>query len=323
MKVNRMDKKQFVSVGKNGIRAKIIADSICNGKRMTTFELEFFRFILPEFNTHRALSKNLQSSRAVPLKTSIALVKENPAIPVHFGKNQPGMVSKEEFEGTELESVKALWKVALDQVISVATVLDFYKPHKQWAARILEPFTITKAVVSGTNWDNMLWLRDDEEAQPEFQVLGSCINECFANSTPVQLQPGHWHLPYVDFTLKDNGYNDIEQIFTDPNGNVLTLEEAKQISASCCAQISYRKLNDTKEKALEIFGKLFSGRKPHMSPTEHQATPVPLNVKPYDISTWPEGVTHVDRAGSLHSGNLDGWIQYRQTLPNNVFVKTA
>lgn len=306
-------------IGKNGIKATIIADSIFNGKRMTTFELEFFRFILPEFNTHRAISKNLQSSRAVPLKSSIEQVKENPAIPVHFGKNQPGMMSREEFEGSELEAMKQLWNVALTQATSIATVMDYHKPHKQWAARILEPFMITKAVASGTDWDNLIWLRDDEEAQPEFQEAASLIHQLLDRYRPIELPVGAWHLPYIRTVFV--GHNKVA--YFDSNGDELGLDEAKKISASCCAQVSYRKLNDTKEKALEIYGKLFSGRKPHMSPTEHQATPIPLNVSPFNPMSWPEGVTHVDRMGGLHSGNLTGWIQHRQTLPNNVFVKGA
>lgn len=306
-------------IGKNGIKATIIADSIFNGKRMTTFELEFFRFILPELNTHRAISKNLQSSRAVPLKSSIQMVKDNPAIPVHFGKNQPGMMSREEFEEPELEAMNQLWNVALTQATSIATVMEYHKPHKQWAARILEPFMITKAVLSGTDWDNLLWLRDDEEAQPEFQEAASLINQLLASNQPVTLPVGAWHLPFIKMIFVGN--DKVEYI--DSNGEVLTLEEAKKISASCCAQVSYRRLNDSKEKALEIYGKLFSGRKPHMSPTEHQATPIPLNVSPFNPLSWPEGVTHVDRMGGLHSGNLSGWVQHRQTLPNNVFVKGA
>lgn len=304
---------------KNGIKVTVIADSISeSGKRMTTFELEFFRFILPELNTHRAISKNLQSSRAVPLKSSIQMVKDNPAIPVHFGKNQPGMMSREEFEEPELEAMKQLWNVALTQATSIATVMEYHKPHKQWAARILEPFMITKAVLSGTDWDNLLWLRDDEEAQPEFQEAASGISLALQQSTPILLMSGQYHLPYINQVFHDQ-----KQTFLDSNGEELTLEDAKKISASCCAQISYRKMNDSKEKALEIYGKLFSGRKPHMSPTEHQATPIPLNVSPFNPMSWPEGVTHVDRMGGLHSGNLTGWIQHRQTLPNNVFVKGA
>lgn len=301
--------------GKNGISATIIKDSIApNGKRMTTFEWEFHRFVLPENNTHRALSKNLQSSRAVPLKTSIQAVIDNPANPVHWGKNQPGMMSREEFTGEELELAQSLWKQAADNAVSVSNALEVLKPHKQWAARILEPFSLTKAVVSGTNWDNFFWLRDDEEAQPEFAELAHCAHRAMNASLPTLLEVGEWHLPYVATIVSSNGLK-----YIDSNGEPLTLDEAKKISASCCAQISYRKLNDSKEKALEIYGKLFSGRKPHMSPTEHQATPICQTTKPFDTSTWQDGVTHVDKMGGLHSGNLKGWIQYRQTLPNNVY----
>ncbi len=35
---------------------------------------------------------------------------------------------------------------------------------------------------------------------------------------------------------------------------MLTVEEAKAISASCCAQVSYRVLNNTKEKAPIFMG---------------------------------------------------------------------
>jgi hypothetical protein len=74
---------------------------------------------------------------------------------------------------------------------------------------------------------------------------------------------------------------------------------------------------------LEIFSKLFSGAKPHMSPTEHQGTPLALlhAHHPWNPEQWQDGVTHVRKDGTLCSGNFAGWIQYRQTLPNNVYVK--
>ena len=44
------------------IKAKIIADSLSpQGKRITTFELEYCRFLHAEFMTHRAISKNSSS----------------------------------------------------------------------------------------------------------------------------------------------------------------------------------------------------------------------------------------------------------------------
>jgi len=74
------------------ISAEVIADSISpDGVRITTFELEYPRFIHAELMTHRAFSRNAASSRAIPVARMIELVKENPAMPNHWGKNQPGM----------------------------------------------------------------------------------------------------------------------------------------------------------------------------------------------------------------------------------------
>lgn len=307
-------------LGKNGISAKIICDSISeSGIRMTTFEWEFHRWILAEANTHRAISKNLQSSRAIPLSKAIEMVVENMAEPTHWGKNQPGMQSKEELTGDDLKSAKKLWASTIGYLLSSVQKLSDIGAHKQWAARLLEPGVMTKGVFSGTDWDNLLWLRNDEDAQPEFKELARCTQECLDQSVPRQLLPGEWHLPYVEVRLEDNRI-----IYEDSEGVLLSLEDAQKISASCCAQVSYRRLNELKSKALEIYHKLFAGRKPHMSPTEHQATPIfstSVNV-PWNPQSWENGVTHVSRDGVLHSGNLTGWVQYRQTLENNVFKRT-
>lgn len=311
-------------IGKNGIKVKVIADSIAaNGKRMTTFELVYHRYVHSEFLTHRALSKNASSSRAVPLKTAAEHVAENPAIPVHWGKNQPGMQSKEQLSGIELSAAQELWQKSIETAIDTAGQLQQLNAHKQWAARVLEPYQLIKVVVSGTDWDNLLWLRDDEEAQPEIEELARCIQIAFDTNIPVKLYHGEWHLPYID-TYRDPLMDDALH-YLDADGNPLSLEDAKKISASSCAQVSYRRLNDSKEKALEIYNKLFSGRKPHCSPLEHQSTPIDLSIPgvnlPWDTKTWESGITHVRKDGTLCSGNLAGWIQYRQTLPNNVFVK--
>lgn len=311
-------------IGKNGIKVNVIADSIAvNGKRMTTFELVYHRYIHSEFMTHRDLSKNASSSRAVPLKTAAQHVADNPAIPVHWGKNQPGMQSKEQLSGIELSAAQEIWQKGIENAIDMVGQLQEIESHKQWAARPLEPFQMIKTVVSGTNWDNIQWLRDDEEAQPEFEELARCIQIAFDTNIPVKLYHGEWHLPYVD-TYRDHMMDDTLH-YLDASGMPLSLEDAKKISASCCAQVSYRRLNDSKEKALEIYDKLFSGRKPHLSPTEHISTPIDLSMYdvniPFNPKTWESGITHVRKDGTLCSGNLAGWIQYRQTLPNNVFVK--
>lgn len=304
--------------GKNNIVARIITDSIYNGHRMTTFELEYNRWILAEVNTHRVISKNSASSRAVPFEKMTEMIDAAPAMPVHWGKNQAGMTAKEELSDNDISVAKTSWISAKNAVMTFSKHLYSMNLHKQVINRLLEPWSMMKTVASGTDWGNLLYLRDDEDAQPEFRELAICIRKCLEDSVPTELKVSEWHLPYVTTTRIDGVIK-----YLDSTGSGLELEEAKKISASCCAQVSYRRLNETKEKALEIFGKLFSGRKPHMSPTEHQATPIKkrLSVNEiFDFSTWEDGITHVDRNCVLHSGNLSGWIQYRQTLPNNVYV---
>ena len=79
------------------ISAKIVADSVSgHGIRLTTMELNYPRFIHSEFMTHRMFSRNAASSRAIPIEKMLEQVQENPAMPIHWGKNQPGMQAREE-----------------------------------------------------------------------------------------------------------------------------------------------------------------------------------------------------------------------------------
>lgn len=306
--------------GQCGISAKVIADSVnASGNRMTTFEFVFPRIILAEVNTHRMLSKNAASTRAVPVDSIIKMVEDEPAMMVHWGKNNPGMSSKEELTGYELKAAKNTWIAAAKSAISFVKLLTdklTINGHKQWAGRILEPFTMTKQVISGTEWANFFWLRDHPDAQPEFAELAKCAKLALEQSVPQLLSAGEWHLPYVPY--KDGEYWLDEE-------TTIPLEDAKKVSVSCTAQVSYRKLDDTLEKAQKIFSMLNIGSKEkpcHASPLEHQATPMKeSSIEDYqnicdNLDTWENGITHVRRNRSLWSGNLHGWIQYRQLNDN-------
>lgn len=129
-------------------------------------------------------------------------------------------------------------------------------------------------------------------------------------SVPVSLKPGEWHLPYID-TVR-NAITGKLQYFVD--GDELTLAEAKTISTSCCAQVSYRNLDKNLYKAEQILARLADRDDPHLSPFEHQATPM----VPYDevgpIEGWEKGVTHMDKNAQFWSANFQGWIQNRQLM---------
>ena len=293
------------------IEAKVIAASknAYTGREILTFELDYPRFIHAEIMTHRMFSRNAQSSRAVPVSKTLE-VNQEWVKPVVWGKNKSGMSSAEELDGVFLDSAKALWDCAAKEAFTYSKRLSDTGLHKQWSNRLTEPFSRIKVVVTATEFDNFFWLRDDPDAaQPEIVELARKMKQAYDSAVFVELKQGQWHLPYVEtrMTRKDG------QLYFDSNGNELTEMEAVEISASCCAQVSYRKLDDSKEKALQIYERLFSGPKPHLSPVEHQAFAFdPDKVKHY--SPWPKGITHQDRNGNYWSGNFADFIQYRQIL---------
>ena len=296
------------------INVKVIADSITPwGKRITTVEWEYPRYIHAEIMTHRMFSRNAQSSRAVPVQKALEIIEQSNVEPLVWGKNKAGMSSTEFLEGDALGLAKSWWNRAKREALACSRGLIEVGLHKQWSNRVTEPFSTIKVICTATEWDNFFWLRDDPDAaQPEIVELARKTKKAFEDSVPVVLLPGEWHTPYVDFKFVNEGENLREQVFLDSEGNLLTLEDALKISASCCAQVSYRKLDETKEKAIEIYERLFSGPKPHLSPVEHQAQVVTID------TDWPNGVTHVDKYGKFWSGNFQGWIQYRQLLQSSL-----
>lgn len=329
---------------RGNFEVKIIADSVGQRSgRITTFELTYPRFIHSEFMTHRVFSRNAMSSRAVPIKKMVELVRKSPAMPVRFGANQPGMQDK----GTEHDGLvylpqyekgmtgRCAWEEAADQACVIAEALDAAGYHKQVANRLIEPFQMMKTVMTTTEMDNFLWLRVDADADPSIEVLAQLMKEALDSSEPEWLQPGTWHTPYVDHVYGFGPEGDAH-IFEgycvldeQDRPVMLTEEEALRISASCCGQVSYRRLDSTKDKALDIYTRLVAGKKVHASPFEQQAKEVEetfedvedgqkmVNV-PWCPDSWEKGITHADRKGNLWSGNFKGYIQHRQLIPGHV-----
>ena len=302
--------------GKGGISAKIIKHSIGNEKEIITYELVYPRFFHSEVMTHRMLSKNAASSRAIPVKTMLELIASNPAKPIQWGKNQPGMQAAENFTGNEADYIDSLWARGVNEVVQVAQKMADYGVHKQITNRITEFCSFIKVVMTGTEYNNFFHLRYHPDAQPEFYELSRCMKEAKDLSAPQLLKPGQWHLPYVDIKFT----NDIATYWV--GDEEVDLETAKMVSASCCAQVSYRKLDDSIEKAKMIYQRLIESEPAHASPVEHQATPMSYGtlVNPLNIWNWEPGTTHVRSDMSLWSGNFCRWIQFRQLIPNQAKV---
>lgn len=321
-------------------KAKVIAHSKSSVtcKEIVTFELEFPRIILAEFNTHNALSKNASSSRAIPVPTMLQQVRENPASPTRFGAANTGMQDKGahsdlvlmpcDVHGEYAVTHKEAWFDSAQITADLAERFHKAGYAKQICNRLIEPFQMMKVVMTATELNNFFWLRDHDAADPTIADLARKIRDALDASSPVVLNPGEWHVPYYNSgywkphkevdNLRSVGEPCVE---VDVFGH--SLEHALVISASCCAQVSYRKLDDTIEKAKSVVARLnLQGEEPdqpvHASPLEHQNSPTPEYCESFKPETWVDGITHVDRDGMLCSGNMKGFVQHRQLVPNHV-----
>jgi len=109
------------------IRATVVADSINEfGNRLTTLLVVMPRYILAEFNTHRMLSKNSASSRAIPFKKMVEMVKTNPFIPMAWQKDHKGM------QGTEYLSKIEKYQLSGFASALIDTLQTFDKESKDY-----------------------------------------------------------------------------------------------------------------------------------------------------------------------------------------------
>ena len=302
------------------ISAKVICDSISpSGVRLTTLELQYHRFVHSEMMTHRIFSRNASSSRAIPVEKMLKQVKENPAIPIHWGKNRPGMQAREEcnnlvtmdwdyYNDCECTGTREMaWKEAADNAGSKARAFGFAGYHKQVVNRLLEPFQWISVVVTATEWDNFFKLRLHKDAQPEIQELARCMKTAMNESIPVELQPGDWHLPYVRSDIQEDelweGLNTVCPVFN--------YEKAIKCSVARCARVAVLKHDGTYpsiEDDLKLYDRLVGSSPEHASPCEHVATP--MDNPSFDIP----GISHMDKFGNYWSGNFKGWRMYRKIL---------
>jgi thymidylate synthase ThyX len=266
------------------IKVDIVADSKnMVGDRLTTFVLEFPRFILPEFATHRMFSKNAASSRAIPIEKMIKQVETNPAMPVWWGKNQSGMQAKEElsnedifvkndniFDGKgKLDIAKESWIRARNSAIGYVKFLNSIGLHKQIANRLLEPWFNIRIICSATEYQNFFALRVHPDAQPEIRVLAEKMLEEYNKSVPKQLKNGEWHIPFSDKIDR----NRLMEVWKRGNQIWGLGELEKKIAIARCARISYHNYEgkDDYEADIKLCDRLFGSVPRHLSPTEHVA----------------------------------------------------
>src|SRR5690606_38587141 len=216
-------------------QVKILADSDAGGVRLTTVEATFPRIILAELNTHRMLSRNSASSRAIPVKKRIKAVLSCPFVPEAFGANKAGMQAGAKLGGWKARFARWTWVLAAYAACAFAWVFSKLGVHKQWANRLLEPFSWHTAIISATEWQNFFNLRCHPDAQPEIRRIAEMIRDAMAANEPVPLAEGDWHLPLIEAC----DFEAVEQTLQEGESFYVLWERLVKTSVGRCARVSY------------------------------------------------------------------------------------
>lgn len=324
-----------------GFEAKVILKSVAKvtDVRLNTVQLVYPRFIHAELMTHREFSRNASSSRAIPVAKMIEQVRNNPAMPIHWGANQPGMQAEREqstpicvpselkllfwteemgqhqddLPKTDLFTSPQKWWCFLGKLQAIgAEAYSEAGYHKQVVNRRLEADQWMHTIVttaSFTNWDG---LRRHKDAQPEIKHLADICAESVANAPDQVLKCGEWHLPYIqasDWHAASDFLQKGRIIRSMPSRDE-QIKVLMKVSAARCARVSYLTHDGqapTIEADLALFERLAGSQPIHASPLEHQATP--------DSKSWVSRMNKYDWDNPELHGNLPGWIQHRKLIP--------
>jgi hypothetical protein len=250
------------------IEAKVVAHSSHPGcPDLFSVQLRYPRFIHAEVMTHRVFSRSASSSRAVPIWRMILSVLRDPAMPVSWGSNRPGMQAGADLTGWRLWIVRSIWMLGCYMAVALAWVAMMAGAHKQIVNRILEPWAHISVIVTATDWHNFFVLRIHPAADPTMRALAVAIRAAMDQSKADFVPSGHWHSPYAE----------------DP-----------QEGAAYCARVSYLNHDGTKpSRAANLkLAKLLRDQQ-HMSPFEHQAKPTP-GYRHANLSGWKSQRVMID-----------------------------
>lgn len=239
------------------------------GDVLSTLLLRYPRFLHSELLTHRAFSRNSASSRAIPTKKLIRDVQRNPAVPIYWGKNQPGMQAGEEINASVFARSNAdafwapktreeAWLAACSNAVKAAQEFEAAGYHKQICNRLVEPFAHITVLVSATDWDNFLALRDHEDAEPHIRDLAREVRKALDTEPSNLLGEGEWHLPFIT-TEEERQYNHFDLM---------------ALSVARCASTSYTTVDGFDmdiDRARRICNDLREADPMHASPFEHVA----------------------------------------------------
>lgn len=321
-----------------GFEAKVLADSIsASGDRLTTMEITFPRFILPEFNTHRVFSRNSASSRAIPFWKQLKKIAESGYVPTKLGVNKSGMQASTYLYGEKLDDARRLIKLAQDRAVlsTVEMVLGVNGLKDILGDNYAESFG---KGLSNDEYNDIIEavrlfearVRAGEQSEDALNLHKQHVNR--------YLEPFMWHKVIVTSTewgnwdalrISEHAQPEIDAIarmtayllnqntpellgegewhlplIQDDEKHLVKddIEKWKKISVGRCARVSYETHEGVRDPDKDVALAVVLLEDGHMSPWEHVATP--------------------DTENTGLGGNFKGWIQLRKTIPGEADYST-
>jgi hypothetical protein len=294
--------------------------------KMISFLVDFPTVLLAELRTHRIItqgslyehseltdiSMSANSARAIPSKTYLQKILENPFTPIWTGK-QAGM-SGSNITEQQKEQATHLWLEHLQSDIVDTGTAQYVEDlielgiHKQNCSRLLSPYAYTTCILSGTEWDNLFFLRLGKDAQPEFKEIAILLKKLYDSA---DWKESKYHIPFED-EIKHQYWGKIENSFLNVpepliKGATKELDVLMKVSASMCAKLSYNTQDneDALEKHLDRANMLIESK--HQEPFSHQA--VAMSEDEYEMFTVTKLVNHKYVNGNFNHINSLGGLQ--------------
>lgn len=310
-----------------GITTELVqmSRSAITGREILTFRQMKPRLIHAQILKHRMFSISSESSRARDPMGVILNAMKYPVKFPHLGMNCRGMQAKKE-AGTIR---KAIYTVSngLRKYINLCFGLFNHKVlklHKQVINRDIERDVMLNYVVTATDFDHFFNLRIEDGADP---VVRICAEQMFIlrdlarkNMWLQTIDNGEWHVPFVARERVEG-----ELRYFDGKGTRLTADEAKVLSATSCAQTSFRKNGDVYDPTHRVYKMLIESKPVHATPVEHQATPMGVieiekRHKAFEYMLDVLGQERFAEAQQIkYSGNFLDFIQHRKLIEGEKF----
>ena len=347
------------NMNKTEIFAEIVGHSLSpQEEELISVLCTFPRIILAELNTHRMLSKNTSSSRAIPFNKMVETIKNDPFIPMAWQKEHKGMQGSDYFQTENGENIHKLtegWSQARDTAIQIAQGLNNSGVTKQLCNRLLEPFMWTTMLITGSRegWENFFELRcgnydgfkSRKEASKEFLEKGNINTSTWSELDWLHLNKGQAEIHMM--MLSEKIYDAIQEsvpiqlkpnewhipMISDLESLKLSTDDQIKLSVGRAANTSYTVVGDGKELSLDQAIKIHNKCKElnHSSVFEHCARAM-TNEEYYsfikgnfnqeieiDVDGFIDISTHANNSNSFgYCRNFKGFIPYRYLVDNKL-----